>query len=171
MALVVEDGTGLATANAYIAVAFADGYHKDRCNDGWRGPASKKEAAIIRATEWIDRHFDFQGGIAKDTQALAWPREEVTDEEARLVDSQSVPVQVQRACAEVALVALENDLQPTVTGGRVDSTSESVGRVSITTNFAGGGAAQGVEIPIARSILDPLLARGAAFGPALLNRA
>ncbi len=50
MTFVVEDGTGLANANAYIAVAFADSYFADRGIQKWADvtDASLKQQAIVQ---------------------------------------------------------------------------------------------------------------------------
>ncbi len=168
MALTVEDGTGLSTANAYVAVTFVDGYHTERCNDGWLGAVSEKEAAIIKATEYIDRAFCFQGGVILDTQALAWPRNQVVDDEFRLVPDDSVPVLVQRATAEMALAALTlTDLEPRVETARLLRRTERVGDVSTAMTFDGGvvvidansdGQLAPEGFPLVRAILGPLLA-------------
>lgn len=179
MALVVEDGTGLTTANAYVNVAFVDAYHQLRCNEGWSGNTSAKEAAIIRATEWIDRTFDFMGDIKNqgdtasslDKQALAWPRSQVFHSDGYLVDTDSLPVELQNACAEVALVAIvHGNLDPVVVGPRVQQGTERVGRVAQTRTFGAAGAGARVEIPIAHQIMKPFLARGGAHGESGLVR-
>lgn len=180
MALVVEDGTGLTNANAYISVAFADTYHRDRGNDAWAAVGSKaKQQAIIKATEFIDSHFEFQGDrvVVGDgdnsvpPQALAWPREGIVHPEGYVVDPAAVPKEVQRATAELALVAAGEDLEPTVSGGFVSSTSERVGRVSITTNFGGAGGSTGPAVPKVAVLLRPLLASGGGFGTSRVLRA
>lgn len=179
MALVVEDGTGLTTANAYISVAFATDYHGLRCNDGWSGPPVELEAAIIRATEWIDRHYDFQGarlvvGESSSSvlpQALAWPREGISHPDGIAVPNDAVPTPVQEATAELALVSLITPLEPTDTEGRVSRRDESIGAVRIAEDFASAGSTGAPEVPIVTSILRPLLALGGSFGSATLNRA
>jgi hypothetical protein len=180
MALVVEDGTGLTTANAYIDVDFATDYHGLRCNDAWGGPTVELEAAIIRATEWLDRHYDFQGArvVVGDSgspsvlpQALAWPREGATHSDGIAVPSDAVPVEVQNATAELALVSLAVPLDPESTDGRVSRRDESIGSVRIAEDFASAGTTGAPEIPIVTSILRPLLAAGSSFGSATLNRA
>lgn len=178
MALTVEDGTGLSTANAYISRSFADTYHRDRGNTAWTGGASDKEQAIIRATEWIDRTFDFQGARVNvgdpdassiPPQALAWPREGVWHSDGIFVAEDAVPVEVQRATAEAALVALGVDLEPAATEPRVTRRDEQVGSVRLAEDFAGSGS-EVVEIPKVAAILRPLLASGASFGSSTLNR-
>jgi len=177
MALIVEDGTGLPTANAYISVEFADTYHSDFCQPEWGGVVSAKEAAIRKATDYVDRHFDFLGdrvvigdGVNSiPPQALSWPREGVIHPEGYVVDPAAVPVEVQRATAELALVILTTDLEPTVEGGFVRSTTEQVGRVSTQLNYAGSSGAP--EVPIVHSILRPLLSASGGFGTARILRA
>ena len=180
MALIVEDGTGLDDANAYITVAYATDYHQLRCNDGWQGPVSEQEAAIIRATEWLDRHYDFQGSrvVIGDPgspsvlpQALAWPREGVRHSDGIAVPSDAVPVEVERATAELALITLTMPLEPTSDEGRVSRRDESIGSVRIAEDFASAGTTGAPEIPIVASILRPLLATGGVFGSTKLNRA
>lgn len=180
MALIVEDGTGLTTANAYISVAFAQEYHALRCNDAWSGPPTELEAAIIRATEWLDRHYDFQGSrvVIGDSgtpsvlpQALAWPREGVIHSDGIAVPWDAVPVEVQEATAELALVSLTTPLEPTSTEGRISRRDESIGSVRIAEDFASAGTTGAPEIPIVTSILRPLLATGGTFGSTTLNRA
>ena len=60
--LIVEDGTGLANANAYVSVEFADEYFSARGNQTWVGLGSAdKEAAIIKATDYLEAvYFEFQ---------------------------------------------------------------------------------------------------------------
>jgi hypothetical protein len=106
MALVVEDGTGLVTANAYIAQAFADTYHTDRLQTQWSDATTpEKEAAIIRATDYIDKRFGrrFIGFRGKGTQALEWPRTGALDDDGYLVSG--LPTALEKACAEYALRA------------------------------------------------------------------
>lgn len=178
MALVVEDGTGLVNANAYVDVAFADAYHRERCSDGWRGPTSKKEAAIIRATEWIDLTFDFVGDRVNQgdpngstsPQALAWPRAGVFHADGFFVQDDEVPEAVKRATAEAALAALTVDFFPTVEGGRESLRTERVGRVSVTSDFGGGGPDAQPSVTAASAILRPLSV-GGGFGASRLNRA
>lgn len=80
MTLVVEDGTGLATAEAYVSVSDADAYHIARGNQSWADqtvPSDSKEAALRRATAFIDATYRgrFPGYPASGRrQALEWPR-------------------------------------------------------------------------------------------------
>ena len=53
--MIPEDGTGLANANAYVSVEFADEYFSARGNQAWAGLGSAdKEAAILKATDYLE---------------------------------------------------------------------------------------------------------------------
>lgn len=109
MAFVVEDGTGLPTATAYIDITFIDGYHTDRNNTAWDDfDTLEKQAAIIRATDYIDKRFGkrFRGSRKTKDQALEWPRLSAFDSDGYLLDSiNDVPRSLEKACAEYALRA------------------------------------------------------------------
>ena len=109
MPFTVEDGTGLSNANSYLSVADADTYHSDLNQTGWTGTDSVKEAALRKATTYIDNNYSFDGSIVKTTQSLAWPRSSVTDPEGRDL-SNKVPTQIKNAVAELALLALTENL-------------------------------------------------------------
>jgi hypothetical protein len=104
--LVVEDGTGLANANSYASLTFANDYHRLRDNVIWINAADHhKVGALIRATDYVDRRWRFVGSLFNATQALAWPRLEAFDADGN-DQSEKVPGVVQEATAEYALRAL-----------------------------------------------------------------
>jgi hypothetical protein len=77
VSLIVEDGTGLATAESYVAVADADAYHTAQGHSTWTGATSLKEQALRRATSYVDRRYRwrFYGYRTHGRlQALEWPR-------------------------------------------------------------------------------------------------
>lgn len=104
MALVVEDGTGLANADAFVSLAYADAYHSARGNTAWTGTDEAKEQAIRRATAFLSNAYRWKGERAQGRdQALAWPRSWVDDIEGHAVSATSVPWEVEQATCEVAL--------------------------------------------------------------------
>lgn len=142
MPLVVEDGTGKPTANAFISNAFATEYWQDR-GRGTRGTEDDGEypfvvgsttysigqvdSAIIRATFYLSESFHWKGirtfgrnstrNDEERFQALEWPRFGVYDDEGAYVPSSgpgSIPRRLQWATAEAAFYELENPqaLQP-----------------------------------------------------------
>lgn len=121
MAITVEDGTGLADADAFVSVSYCDTYLASRGKTLWTGDDTLKEQAIVRATAYLSEAFDWEGYRVKNrqatggAQALAWPRHEVFDREKVYVSSNEIPVEVQKATAELALYELLNPgaLDPT----------------------------------------------------------
>ena len=115
MSLIVEDGTGLASAESYISVADADTYHSNRGNDDWAGlTTSQKERLLRIATDYMVAVYRLRwdGYRYVNTQALDWPRIYVPIRDIcsvnafpQYVDFDVVPTQVKNACAEFALKA------------------------------------------------------------------
>ena len=71
--MIPEKGTGLANADAYVSVEFADEYFSARGNQTWAGLGSAdKEAAIIKATDYLEAvYFDkWQGERLKGFLAI-----------------------------------------------------------------------------------------------------
>lgn len=152
MTITVEDGTGLAAADAYISEADADTYFSAIGNTTWSGASSgDKEQAIVKATRYMEKRFGnkWKGIIASSTQALGWPRDYVYDERGTELDDQ-VPTAIAHACAEYALHALSNELIPAVIYpvadgapvpfGRINRKVEKVGPVYEETYYSTGGA-------------------------------
>jgi hypothetical protein len=135
MTLIVEDGTGSATAQSYCSTAFADAYHRARANDDWLSLGTQdKEAALIRATDHIGQAYGqrWKGVRVSAGQALDWPRYGVVAN-GFAVDLATVPVAIANATAELALRASRGALAPDV--GRI-KTKVKVG--PIETEYAGG---------------------------------
>lgn len=116
MALVVEDGTGLANAESYLSVADCDTYHSNRGNTSWASvTTANKEAGLRNATEYLIQEYRtrWKGVKNEATQALDWPRSWVYLEPVvtgntgsdfpQLVSSTVVPEEVKKATAELAL--------------------------------------------------------------------
>lgn len=155
MAFVVEDGTGLANANAYASLSFIDDYHSDRGNTKWAGADSLKEAAIVRATDYVDQRFVnlFRGSKGSDAQSLEWPRYDALSDNGYYYEG--VPDNLKKAVAEYALRALLLNVlatDPTAlnpsqsmvsgvsngtagSGGPVTSTHKIIGPVETKTTF------------------------------------
>ena len=115
MAFTLEDGTGVADSNAYASEAYIDTYHADRGQTAWEFSdaagavaitTAQKEAAIIRATDHIDRVYGtrFKGYKTTDAQGLQWPRTGAYGPNGYLLTQ--IPTQLQKATAEYALRAL-----------------------------------------------------------------
>ena len=106
--LVVEDGTGLANADAYASRAAVLAYWLNRADSAFADAASDalRDAAIRRATQFIDVPWGdrFKGEREFEGQGLQWPRLGVYTPEGWDVDG--VPPQIVAATAELAKLAL-----------------------------------------------------------------
>jgi len=106
MAIIIEDGTGKADAEAFISVADADSYFALIGETTAWGAASEadKEKALRRGAMYMAQKFDARwlGTRTDSLQSLSWPRYDVVDLDGYVVNSDIVPVEVGRANAELA---------------------------------------------------------------------
>lgn len=143
--LVVEDGTGLTTANAYVTRAYCTTYHELRSNALWaESSESDQVSAIILATDYLDYRWTFIGEKLTAEQALAWPRSNAIGAD-RILYEDVVPEAVKRACAEyalrvlgdgAALALLAPDPLTDATGAFVTLKREKLGPLEEETRFS-----------------------------------
>lgn len=115
MALVVEDGTGLSTAESYISVADAETRLDNLGDSTFSGSTTgEKEQALRKATNFMLQKYRnrWKGKRAFSTQALDWPRVDVIVDQWVTVDSDEVPTDIANACADLALLSLTETLNP-----------------------------------------------------------
>lgn len=122
MTIVVEDGTGLSTAETYCTVAEATTYFSNIGNASWVALASDavREQCLRKATAFmLGRYRSRWAGCRKTTtQALDWPRSLVPIKDApnlygnsaSYYDDASIPAAVKSACASLALRAASAEL-------------------------------------------------------------
>ena len=170
MSLIVEDGTGKENSESFISAADAGTYHTARGNAAWASLSSDtvREQCLRRATDYIGQVYRsrWSGARVSATQALDWPRnyvflEPVADiqpislfEYSNMVAADSVPVAVQRACAELALKAATSTLLADQSQGVL---SETVGPISVTYDKA---SPQQTRYPAIDQMLAPYLKTG-----------
>lgn len=111
--MVFVPATGLNTdlANAFCSVEYADEYHSLRGNTLWDGSTEAKQAALIKATDYIEqvysqRFIGIYSGIG-----LSWPRINLSQ-----YTSETIPDNLKKATCELALESMSGNLNPT-TGG------------------------------------------------------
>ena len=145
MALVVENGTGLSNADAYVSVADCSTYFTNRQGStAWNDAAvtdDDREAAIRNATAYLDRRYRtiWRGRRVYKDQALAFPRQDIQDTDGFAVVSDALPQELVDACCEGAVLALSEDLLPDISNaGIISEESVSVGSVRSTTKYEGG---------------------------------
>lgn len=114
MALIVETGSGSASADAYDSLANVDSYFTDRPTHSlfstWDAATdANKESAIRQATEYLDTKYRWRGIRATSIQSLEWPREGVYNSRGLELTGQ-VPAKVKKAVAEMAARALSETL-------------------------------------------------------------
>lgn len=121
MAIVVEDGTGLALADAYVSIAEADEYFADVLvyTTTWSAYSdADKELRIRRATKVLDSRTDWEGYKNVDTSGLRWPRKHVRDRDGILVSNLVVPEAVKDATCELIRIMDGEDI---TTGQDIES--------------------------------------------------
>ena len=156
MAFTEQDDTGLiADANAYISLVEMRAYHLDRGLDLSAVADGDLEAAIVRATDYIDQRFPFIGLILNNypSQTTEWPRKQAFWPDGGIISG--LPTPLKEACAEYANVAQTETLyQPSTTlgvVGVVKKKDQSVDVLKDVTEYfeSGSGASTLREIPIA----------------------
>jgi hypothetical protein len=151
MAFTVQDDNGsVADANAYISVAFFTTYHADRAQT-YTGDTAAIQAAIVRATQYLDTRFTFVGYVPNVDQTTKWPRLSARDNNDRL--RYDIPREIKNATAEYARIALAATLNPTPTrdeyGVSIKSRSSRAGPVSESFEYADGAVFKMPKYPIA----------------------
>lgn len=154
MSLIVEDGTGLTTAESYGSVTGANKYFADRGIDKWQDySTTQKEQALRKGTEYIDGRFcrRFRNSKLLADQALEFPRD----------DSGVLPVGLVRATYEYALRALDKPLAPDLvqdaSGLRVVKKQEGLGPLAEVTEYANASPSIFSAYPAADMLLKSLL--------------
>jgi hypothetical protein len=154
VSIVVEDGTGLSTAESYASVATADAYHTAYGNTGWTGTTGAKEIALRRAAQYIDARYNFRGVRLTSDQALEWPR--VGYEPDGRVEEWA-PTRLVHATCEAALRALSDTLQEDVSADSIKR--EKVGEIEIEYGQKTGQT----RYPIVDSLLRPYATSSASM--------
>lgn len=153
MTLIVEDGTGRPNAESYASVAEADAYHAARGGVAWAALImTEKEVKLRLATDYLQQRFGgrWNGYRLTEVQALDWPRYGVVVDRVTLA-SNAVPIQVRRACCELALKAITQSL---TVDEAAQVKSKQVGPISVT--YA-DGARQNTRFAAVENMLSQLL--------------
>lgn len=191
MALVVEDGTGLSTAEAYISVDDADAYFAARGVTAWTGTDTAKEEVLRRGATYLDNAYrgKWRGYRSNEDQALAWPRASwpanqaffetstrantIQDEDGYNIANNAVPRQVKYANAEAALIILGGtDLEASLSrGGAIKRERVKAGSVEKETEYMDAASAQ-ARYPVIEGLLRTLVTGvpGASFGSVTIQR-
>lgn len=135
MPLIVETGLGLADADSYCSVDFADSYFEKYGNAAWDS-VEDKEAALRKATSFMLQNYRlrWKGYRRQWGQALDWPRVDVFLQDFGLSSAQTIPIdvipnEVRVACAILAYESTVSELNPNLDQQVV---SEKVGPLMVT---------------------------------------
>jgi hypothetical protein len=141
--LIVETGLEVTNADCYITLANANIYHAKYGNTSWASlAAGAKESSLRKATAFMVQAYrqQWKGYRKTATQSLDWPRSFVFLEPfvhgavgayPFLVSDVIVPTEVQNACAELALKASTETLNPDATQS---VKKETVGPLTVEYN-------------------------------------
>ncbi len=154
MAFTLQNDHGtVADANAYIDRTFLIAYHADRgltLED-----TDALDFAIIKATDYLDARFNFIGRPLYTNQSTRWPRGNARDAHGCMVSG--LPIEIKRATAEYANIALAQELNPTPTrsetGAAIAAKSEDVGPISESVRYAKASSFEMPKYPRADRML------------------
>ena len=195
--LTVEDGTGLANADAYVSVADADAYFAARSIAAWAAfDTTAKEVAIRAGTQWLDDTYRglWKGFRTHDVQSLAWPRDNspgyslltivryvqpqtlayLYDYDGFPIFANTIPNSLKRAAFEAAYLAATGfDFVKNGSTAAITDTSRTVDRVSYTNKYASPVTQRSAKLVAIDGILIGLITArpGASFGMTRLIRA
>ena len=153
MALIIEDGTNVASASSFVTVAECQAYAAAR---GLELPATDAaiEILLIKAMDFINSlEFDFQGWRVNNAQLHTWPREGAYLFSESILVSE-IPQILKDAQCRLAFDVSLSELQSTGSGRVV--VKEKVG--PLETHYSNDGVSnQQINPTAAFAILKPLL--------------
>jgi len=127
MAFIVEDGTGVPNANAYIDVPFFTEYFETR-GVVFTEDEETIKTWIVQGTDYIEQVFGWRliGTKMTTEQGLHFPAKFAYTRSGVLLDDNIVPALLMRACAEYARRARTGPLIP-------DPLTDATGYIVVTT--------------------------------------
>ena len=111
-AFIVEDGTGLAAANAYASREHVAEYADI---DPHHGPLwlalgdEQQERGIVYATRFLDDRVDWSGKRVFPESGTRWPRSGVFDRDGNAIAPTIIPRQLRDAVAAFAMFLVVDD--------------------------------------------------------------
>lgn len=156
--IIVETGMVVSGANSFVSLATADNYHGVHGNTAWvAADQTDREAALIRAGRYLNG-LTWKGRRTARTNAMAWPRYGVIDDESWAVNSDEVPFEVSFAQCEAALRELASPGCLLPDAARGDAVrKEKLGELQVEYE---PGAAPGQRFNVLESLLRGLLRAG-----------
>lgn len=141
----VEDGTGMADSNSYVSVVSADAYFSARGVSEWQDIGeTAKEAALIRATDYVDNIFQWHGKKLNPNQSLRFPRSNLIDYEGNEISG--IPNCLKQAVCDAALIVSQGAELFQTKEANGDITSEKIGELSFTYSKASNESISGSSL-------------------------
>lgn len=147
MALVVEDGTGLADADSYVAVAdvtsYLTQYHPAADVTTWTALTTAEQERCCRyAARWTDSTYGSRlpGCRINATMARLFPRLQAQDWEGYAIEDDDVPTCWLQANCEMAFRVGQGDdpLADVTESSTVMSESVTVGPITVSEQYQSG---------------------------------
>lgn len=140
----LETAVGAADADSYGDLAAFQTYATDLGWDLTSYTDTVQEQELRRATQYLDRKYNWKGLAVTRTQALGWPRAvEDADRNGYSIPSDSIPQPIIDAQFELAFAFLGGvDPLATLTTGTVKRKKVMApGGAGVETEYVGGGRA------------------------------
>lgn len=130
MELVVEDGTGLPTANSLVSIEDADALLEPNIHSTWAtNDEETKKKLLVWATKLICQRARWKGKKRYETAALPFPRTGLYDADRNFYPDDEVPVPAKEAVATLADFLAAGD--PTLPNGSSNVTRLDVDVISL----------------------------------------
>ena len=142
--LVLEDGTGITTANSYVTAAEITAILEvnPTSSAAWTAlDAQQQDDYAIWASNWLDDYMDWRGDKTVVTSGMRWPRCGVYDRDGILIAEDEIPEQLKQAVAETAVWLIGNAAAES--GGESSNLPEGIKRVKadvVEVEFFEGGS-------------------------------
>lgn len=128
--MIVADGIR-NDADSYVSLEYADDYFLSRNETSWESLKDvEKMAALVKATDYVDNIFDWNGVRKSPEQTLNFPRKGLRSKDGYLIEG--IPNNIKQAVCEAVLVLVNGSqlYQSQSENGRV--TSETIGQISFS---------------------------------------
>ena len=151
MALIVEDGSGVANANSYVSYAEYEAWALARAITV-HGNQATTEEHILRTMDYIESQ-NFIGRKANKSQSLQWPRTEVYVD-SYSINANEIPKELKDSVYEVTVTVAAGNFALSVKDRQ--TTQEKIGEITVTYKNNASMKAQTPAVTAAlRKIIKP----------------
>lgn len=165
MSLIVEDGTGIEGADAYVPISKVDSYAAAFGKSGWDTlDNNAKEIHIRKATQFLDVKYPFDAVPLKANQSLLFPAKEFY---VRGYAVTGLPRQLVDAACELAILDVSTNLSESVVARTYTYRKVKVGDLEKTERYETDD--QSKVFDTVELILRPLLGGQIGSGVSLIK--